>query len=158
MIERFEELKMEIKVIQDRARVDIPMCREMSNYKNIKVRIRRNALKGIDPRIDLVPSPPNRNSECVFSNELNLSTIDPPSNRMQRTLEVIEIEDQNFYGSQSNTDCITIGGNSKPSVLHQVKAQTCLVPDWFRVAIHSEIILARTFTVRLIIKTYLVLI
>ena len=96
MIERFEELKMEIKVIQDRARVDIPMCREMSNYKNIKVRIRRNALKGIDPRIDLVPSPPNRNSECVFSNELNLSTIDPPSNRMQRTLEVIEIEDQNL--------------------------------------------------------------
>ena len=53
-------------------------------------------MKGTDPRIDLVPSPPNRSSDCVFHNELNLTIIDPPCNRMQRTLEVIEIEDQNL--------------------------------------------------------------
>ena len=81
-------------------------------------------MKVIDPRIDLEPSPSNHNSHCVFRNEFNLSTIDPPSNRMQRTLAVIEIEDQNLYGSQSDTDRITIGGNSRPSVLHQVRDQT----------------------------------
>ena len=43
---------------------------------------------------------------------------------MQRTLEVIEIEVQNLYGPQSNTDCIAIEGNSWTSVLHQVRDQT----------------------------------
>ena len=71
-----------------------------------------------------MPSPPNPNSDSVFRNLLNLSTIDPPSDRMQRTLEVIEIEDQNIYGSQSNADYITIGGNLRPSVLHQVRDKT----------------------------------
>ena len=81
-------------------------------------------MKGIYPQSDLAPSPPNRNSDSVFCNELNLSAIDPPNNRMQRTLESIEIEDQNLYGSQSNVDRITIGGISRPSVLHQVRDKT----------------------------------
>ena len=111
------------KIIQDLerqailARYDILMCREITNFKNIIVQIRRNALKGIDPQIDLAPSLPNRNSDSVFCNELNISTIDPPSKRMQKTLEVIEIEDQNLCGSQSNADCITVGGKLRPDFI-----------------------------------------
>ena len=90
------------------ARVDIPKCGEISNYKNIIMRIRWNMVKGIDLQIDLARFSPNGNSDSVLNSELNLSTIDPPSNRMQRTLEIIEIEDQNLYGSQSNIDRITI--------------------------------------------------
>ena len=79
------------RVVQDLAReallarVVFPMCGEISNYKNIINRIKQNVMKEIDPQINLAPSPPNRNSDSVFRNELNLSTIDPPSNRMQRT-------------------------------------------------------------------------
>ena len=60
------------RVIQDLAReallarVDFPMCGEISNYKTIINRIRQNAMKGIDSQIDLVPSPPNPNSDSVF--------------------------------------------------------------------------------------------
>ena len=81
-------------------------------------------MKGIDPQNDLSPSTPNRNLNSVFCNELNLSTIDPPNNRMQRTLENIEVENQNLYGSQPSVNRITIGGLSRPSVLQQVRDQT----------------------------------
>ena len=109
------------RVIQDLAReallarVDFLICGEISNYKNIINQMRQNALIGIDLQISLAPSHPNPNSDSVFRNEMNMSTIDPPSNRMQRTLEIIEIDDQNLYGSQSNS--ITIGGISRPSLL-----------------------------------------
>ena len=53
-----------------------------------------------------------------------MSTIDPPIKRMQRTLEIIEIEDQNLYGFLSNIDRFTIGGISRPSVLDQVRDLT----------------------------------
>ena len=59
------------------ARVDFPMCGEISNYKTIINRIKQNAVKEINSQSDLAPSPPNRNSDSVFCNELNLSTIDP---------------------------------------------------------------------------------
>ena len=65
-------------------------------------------MKVIDPQNDLAPSPLNRNLDSFFRNKLNLSTIDPPNNRMQWTLENIEIEDQNVYGPQSNIDPITL--------------------------------------------------
>ena len=81
-------------------------------------------MKGIDTHNDLVPLPPNPNWDSVFHDVLDLSTIDPPNNRMQRTLEIIEIEDQNLYSPQSNVDCINLGGISRPSVLHQVRDQT----------------------------------
>ena len=61
------------RVIQDLAReallarVDFPMCGEISNYKTIINLIRQNVLKGFDPLIDLVPSPPNRNWDSVFA-------------------------------------------------------------------------------------------
>ena len=83
------------------ARVDFLVCGEISNYKTIINRIRQNLLKGIDQQTGLAPFPQNCNSDSVFLNELNLSSIDPPSNRMQRSLEIIEIENQNLYGSQS---------------------------------------------------------
>ena len=63
----------------------------------------------------------------VFHDELDLSTIDNPTNRMQRTSEVIEIGDQNLYGPKSNTVSIAIGGNPRPNVLHQVRDQ--ILPD-----------------------------
>ena len=84
-------------------------------------------MKGINPQNDLEPSPPNHNLKSVFCNELNLSTIDPPNNRMQRTLENIEVENQNLYGSQPSVNRINIGGLSRPSVLQQVRDQTYLV-------------------------------
>ena len=94
------------RVIQDLAReallarVKFSMCGKISNYKTIINQIRQNAMKGIDPQNDLAPSPPNHNLDSVFCNKLNLSTIDPPNNRMQRPSENIEIENQNLYGSQ----------------------------------------------------------
>ena len=83
------------RVIQDLtkeallARVEFSMCGEIASYETIINQIRWNAMKGIDPQSDLVPSPPNRNLNSVFHDELNLSTIDPPINRMQRNLEKI---------------------------------------------------------------------
>ena len=118
------------RVIQDLtkeallARVEFSMCGEISNYKTIINQIRRNVMKGIDPQNDLAPSLPNHNLDSVFCNELNLSTIDPPNNRMQRTLENIEVENQNLYGSQPSVNRINIGGLSRPSVLQQVRDQT----------------------------------
>ena len=103
------------------ARVEFSMCEEIANYQPLYVKqIRWNAMKGIDPQSDLVPSPSNRNLNSVFSDKLNLSTIDLPNNRMQRTLENIEVENQNLNGSQSNVNCIDIGEFSRPSVLQQV--------------------------------------
>ena len=104
------------RVIQDLtkeallARVEFSMCGEISNYKTIINQIRRNVMKGIDPQNDLAPSLPNHNLDSVFCNELNLSTIDPPNNRMQRTLENIEVENQNLYGSQPSVNRINIIG------------------------------------------------
>ena len=92
------------------------------------MQIRWNALKGVDLQIDLAPFHPNRNLDSVICKELKLSTIDPPNNRMQRTLKVIEIEDQNLCGSQSNTDCITVERNLRLVVLHQVRDQTLSGP------------------------------
>ena len=34
-----------------------------------------------------------------------------------------------MYGPQSNVDCITLGGISRPSVLHQVRDQTLPGPE-----------------------------
>ena len=81
-------------------------------------------MKGINPQNDLVPSPPNLNQNRVFRDELNSSTIEPPNNRMQRTVENIQVENQNLYGSQSNVNSIVIGKISIPSVLQQVRDQT----------------------------------
>ena len=49
------------------------------------VGMKRNGLKGADSRIDLAFHTTNLNLDCSFCHELNLSPIDPPSNRMQMT-------------------------------------------------------------------------
>ena len=89
---------------------DLAMCGEISNYKAIIYQIRQNAMKGIDLQNDLAPSPPNRNLDSVLCNKLNLSTIYPPNNRMQKNLESIEVENQNLFSSQPNVNRITIWG------------------------------------------------
>ena len=106
------------------ARVEFSKCGEISNYETIINQIRRNEMKGIDPQNDLAPSPPNPNLNRVYQDELNLSTIYPPNNRMQRTVENIQVENQNLYASQSDVNSIVIGGVLRPSVLHQVRDQT----------------------------------
>ena len=46
---------------------------------------------------------------------------------MQMTLDVIEIEDQNLHGPESNINCINVGGNVRPFTLHQVRDK--ILPD-----------------------------
>ena len=106
------------------ARVEFSMCGEISNYETIINQIRGNVMKGIDLQNDLAPSPPNPNLNSVFCDKLNLSTISPPNNRMQRTLGNFEVENQNLNGSQSNVNRIAIGELSRPSVLQKVRDQT----------------------------------
>ena len=60
------------------------------------MRIKQNGLKGVDvaiPHSDI-------NLDSSFHHELNLSSIDPPSNRMQTIHGVVEVQNQNLYGSE----------------------------------------------------------
>ena len=81
-------------------------------------------MKGIDPQNDLAPSPTNQNLNRLFRDELNLSTIDSPNNRKQRTVENFQVENQNLYGSWSNVNIIVIEGVLRPSVLQRFRDQT----------------------------------
>ena len=134
------------------------MCGDISNYKKITKQIRQNGMKWIDSQNDLAPSPPNLNLDSVFCNVLNLSTIDPPNYRIQRTLEIIEIDDQNVCGVQSNVDRFTLRESLDQVNCTKLGIKHYLVLDKFWVAIHLEIMMAGIVIVRLIIKTYLVLI
>ena len=71
----------------------------------------------------MAPPHSSQISNSVFRNELNLFSINPPSNRMQRSMDVVEVENQNMYGSESNVDCINTGGNVQSLPLHQVRDQ-----------------------------------
>ena len=73
--------------------------------------MKQRLLRGTDPQIDMAISHSSWVSDIVFHNKLNLSSINPPSNRVQRSIDVIEIEDQNVYGSESNFDRTNVGGN-----------------------------------------------
>ena len=81
------------------------------SLKDVIARIKRNGLKGADPGIDIAILHTNLTLDCSFHYELNLSTINPPSNRMKMTPDVVAIWDQNLYGPESNIDCIYKGGN-----------------------------------------------
>ena len=76
----------------------------------------------------MVPSHLNLLSCSLFRNELNLSSINPPSYRTKISIDV-EIEDQNLYGLESSSDCISVGGTVKSSMLNQVRDQYCLIPN-----------------------------
>ena len=58
----------------------------------------------MDSQIEIAIPGSNLNPDCSFCHELNLSSIEPPSIRMQTTPDVFEIWDQNLYGSESNMD------------------------------------------------------
>ena len=77
------------------ARVLIPIFGAISSLKYVIVRIKRNVLKVADSQIDIAILRAYLSLECSFYHKLNLFTINPPSNRMQMTSEVIEIRDQN---------------------------------------------------------------
>ena len=61
----------------------------------------------------------NLNSDSSFHHELNLSSIEHPSNGMQTIHGVVEIRDQNLCGSESNIDCLYEGENMRPIVIPQ---------------------------------------
>ena len=61
------------------AGVDLTLCGEISNYKNIVTQIKENTLKRISPQSNLMSSLSNLNGNRALRNKLNISTIDPPS-------------------------------------------------------------------------------
>ena len=58
---------------------------------------------------------------------MNLSSINLPSNRTKRWIDVKEIKDQNVYKLEFSSDCIYVGGTMKSSMLHQLRDQ--ILPD-----------------------------
>ena len=86
-------------------------CIDISSLTDVITRIKRNGLKGVDSQIDIAILPSDLNLDSSFHHELNLSSIDPPSNRMQTIHGIVEIQNQNLYGSESNIDCLYKGGN-----------------------------------------------
>ena len=95
----------------------IPICGAILSLKDVIARIKRNRLKGADSQIYIAILHANLNLDCSFCHELNLSTIDPPNNRMQMTPNIVEIRVQNFYGPESNIDCIYKWGNVRDQIL-----------------------------------------
>ena len=57
------------------AGVDLTLCGEISNYKNIVTQIKKNNLKRINPQSNLMSSPFNLNWKRALRNDLNISTI-----------------------------------------------------------------------------------
>ena len=84
----------------------ILICRDISNLTDVIARIKLNGLKGADSQIDMAIPCSDLNLDSSFHPELNLSSIDPPSSRMQMIHGVVEIQNQNLYGSESNVDCL----------------------------------------------------
>ena len=99
------------------ARVSVLICRDISSLTDVIVRIKQNILKGADSQIDTAIQRSNLNLDPSFHHELNLSSIEPPSSRMQTVHGVVEILDQNLYGSESNIDCFYKVGNVRLKVI-----------------------------------------
>ena len=126
--------------------------------KDVIARIKQNGLKGADSQIDIAILWATLSLECFFRHELNLSTINPPSNRMQMTSEVVEIRDQNLYGPESYSDCINMGGNMRSFALHQGGDHILSGPG--RIADRDRIgkMFMIIFVMRIIIETRMVII
>ena len=73
----------------------------------------------MNSRVDIAIPHANLTLDCSFCHKLNLSTISPPSNRMQMTPNVVKIQDQNLCGPESNKDCNYEGGNVRLFAQHQ---------------------------------------
>ena len=54
----------------------------------------------MDSQIEIAILISNLNVDFSFHPELNLSSIDPPSNRIQMIHGVFEFQNQNLYGSE----------------------------------------------------------
>ena len=94
----------------------VPCPKKLLNYQG---GIKQHGLKGADSQIDIAIPCSNLNSDCSFHHEVNLSSIEPPFNRMQMIPGVLEIWDQNLYGSESNIDRFYKGGNMRLAVIPQ---------------------------------------
>ena len=73
------------------ARVLIPICRDILSLTDIIAQIKLNGLNGVDSQIDTDIPRSNLNLDSSFHHELNLSSIEPFSNRMQTKHGVVEI-------------------------------------------------------------------
>ena len=80
-------------------------------------------MKGADSQVDIAIPRSNLILDSSFRNELNLSTINPPSNRMQMTPDVVEVRDQNLHVQESNINRIYEGENVRWFTLHQFRDQ-----------------------------------
>ena len=99
------------------ARVLLPICGGVLSLTDVIAQIKQNGLKRADSQIDIAFPRSNLIPDCSIHQELNLSFIQPPFNRMQMqmTPDIGEIQDHNLYGSESNIDCIYQGGKSETS-------------------------------------------
>ena len=95
------------------ARVWISICKYILSLTDVIARIKWNGLKGADSRINTAILFSALNLDSSSHHELNLSFIEPPSSRMQTMHSVVEIQDQNLYGSEYNIDCFNEGGNMR---------------------------------------------
>ena len=86
------------------ARVGIPFCRAISSLKDVIAWIQQNKLKWADPQIDIAIRRSSQTLKSAFRN-------------------VVEIEDQDLHGPQSNVDCINEGENVRSFALHQARDQ-----------------------------------
>ena len=105
------------------ASVLLPICGAIWSFKYVIARIKRNGLKGVDSQIDIAILRANLNLDCSFHYELNLSKIDPITNRMQMTPNIVKIWDQNLCDPDSNIQCIFEGGNMRSFALPQGRYQ-----------------------------------
>ena len=108
-------------------------------------------------KIELFPGL-NLTLDSSFCHGLNLSSTNPPSNRMQMTPDVIDIWDRNLYGPESNIDCIYRGEVWDFLLCIKLGIICCLVTDELLIVTCPGKIFMIMFVVRLIIKTCMVII
>ena len=115
-------------------------------------------MRRINPQIDMASPHWSQISDSVIQNELNLSSINPISNRMQRSMDVIEIENQNVY--VLNLIFIALIWGEIHHHLHYTKLgiKYCLILNYILVVIQLGIIQMVIIVIRLMINTCLIVI
>ena len=93
--QQFSSLSKVITEISNQAllaRVSIPICIDISSLTDVIAWIKQNGIKGANFQIDMAFLLSDLNLDSSFHHELNLSSIDPPSNRMQMIYGVVKIQ------------------------------------------------------------------
>ena len=72
-----------------------------------------------DSQIDIPIPRSDLSLDSSSHHELNLSSIDPPSSRVQTIHGFIEVRNQNLYGSESNIDLLYEGGTVRSTGIPQ---------------------------------------